>query len=324
MKRYSVFIILALYICCQGFAQDDDLYFVPSKSRKAETSAQSFNKKTVKTIEGSSLEYDDWAEGRNNRNWDVDTYNRRGGKGEVSADSVAVEETEEVPVGIYTTRIVRFHSPRIGVYVSSPYYVDCFDYWGASWYASPWYYDWYTPGWYGRWCGYPWYGHWAFGWGWPHYWHSWHHPWYDYAWGSHWHSSSSWYKHGSGRYLDPGHKVSYSRPTRNYAYNNRRSGYVPSRNYGTLPSRNYGNNSNRPSYRRYGDDSSPSRNWGNSSRQPSRNYGNSNTDSRSSRSYSSPSQSNGSNRGGSYSAPSRSFGGGGGRSIGTGGGRGRR
>lgn len=53
--------------------------------------------------------------------------------------------------GYFTSRLVRFWSPRVGVYVSSPFYMDyydlCYDpfYYG---YASPWY-GWGWSGWYG-------------------------------------------------------------------------------------------------------------------------------------------------------------------------------
>lgn len=319
MKRYSVLMILSLCLHCAGFSQDDDVYFVPSKSQKVETTVKSQKSAVALSQQNATQDYDNWADGRNNRGWDVDAYNRRGGKTVTSVDSI--QEVEEPSEGAYTTRIVRFHSPRIGVYVSSPYYVDVFDYWGPSWYTSPWYYDWYGPSWYAGWWGRPWYGSWCIGVGWPHYWHSWYHPWYDYAWGwgSSWHGVPSWYRHGNGRYLDPNHRVTNYRPTRNYAYNNRRSGYTPSRSYGRTPSRNYGTVNNRPS-RNYGNTSTPSRNYNNSnsSRQPSR----SNSDVRSSRSYGTPSQNSGGNRGGSYSAPSRNFGGG--RSVGGGASRGRR
>lgn len=319
MKRYSVLMILSLCLHCAGFAQDDDVYFVPSKSQKVETTVKSQKSAVALSQQNATQDYDNWADGRNNRGWDVDAYNRRGGKTVTSVDSI--QEVEEPSEGAYTTRIVRFHSPRIGVYVSSPYYVDVFDYWGPSWYTFPWYYDWYGPSWYAGWWGRPWYGSWCIGVGWPHYWHSWYHPWYDYAWGwgSSWHGVPSWYRHGNGRYLDPNHRVTNYRPTRNYAYNNRRSGYTPSRSYGRTPSRNYGTVNNRPS-RNYGNTSTPSRNYNNSnsSRQPSR----SNSDVRSSRSYGTPSQNSGGNRGGSYSAPSRNFGGG--RSVGGGASRGRR
>lgn len=324
MKRYSVLMILSLCLHCAGFAQDDDVYFVPSKSQKVETTVKSQKSAVALSQQNATKDYDNWADGRNNRGWDVDAYNRRGGKTVTSVDSI--QEVEEPSEGAYTTRIVRFHSPRIGVYVSSPYYVDVFDYWGPSWYTSPWYYDWYGPSWYAGWWGRPWYGSWCIGVGWPHYWHSWYHPWYDYAWGwgSSWHGVPSWYRHGNGRYLDPNHRVTNYRPTRNYAYNNRRPGYMPSRSYGRTPSRSYGTVSNQPSSNRpsrnYGNTSTPSRNYNNSnsSRQPSR----SNSDVRSSRSYGTPSQNSGGNRGGSYSAPSRNFGGG--RSVGGGASRGRR
>lgn len=295
MKR-----ILTIMLFVMGWgtyvSAQDDVYFVPSKNVEEKNEArpqQRVSYPTQRTI----VVNETWATEDRNADWDVDRYNRRGG---TEADSVAAEPYEEVEAdapGECTSLIVRFHSPRFGVFVSSPYYYDYLDLWYDPWYDWAWY-GWGGPYWAWRWGG-PWWGFswgwgpsWAWGpsWGWapPHYWHP-HYP--HRGVGPH------------GGYVAYGGRRSSARPSRNFG-NVRQTWNRPSRNYGNsrrqfAPSRNYGN---RPS-NSYRNTSRPSRNFGNSGVSPSRSFGNSG--------------------GGRISAPSRNFGGGGGgRSFG--GGRGRR
>lgn len=310
--------LLALVMSYSGLAQDDDVYFVPSKSAKAETRAKVASRSSYgATGETEVYSYDNWAEGRDNRSMDVDAYNRRGG----NADSVSAFSAEENAAGTYTSRIVRFHSPSIGVYVSSPYYIDVYDYWYDPWFSPFYYHSWFYPSWY-----YGWYGGW-YGWGMGPYWHSWHHyPWYDYAWGWGGRYHPVW--NGSVRPRDTGRRVTNYRPSRGYASNNRGGVNRPSRNYDySRPSRGSGT-TGRPS-RSFGNSSSSSRDYGNgsvgTSSRPTRNYNNSSRSTgsgTSTRSYSAPSRSSGSS--GTISSPSRNYGSGGSRSYGGGGSRGRR
>lgn len=304
MKKYIALLVLALGTSTLSYAQDDDVYFVPSKSEKSKSNTAPRSQYEILSEDNSSSSqvqsYND------NGDWDVDAYNRR----RQSADTVATEEVyDEDATGVYTTRLVRFHSPRVGVYVSSPYYSVLTDYY---WY-DPWLTPWDYPYYYGSW----------YGWGWSPfyyggpYWHySWHGPWWNYGWGyphywgSHWHGPSWAYRPSGSWRPNTDRRVTAYRPSRNYAAGGNRYGV------GTRPSRGYATPSTN-SNRTFGNTTRPSRNYGNST-QPSRNYGNANRNN--SNNYS-PSRSFGNSRG-SVSMPSRSgVSTGGGRSMGSGGGR---
>ena len=75
---------------------------------------------------------------------DVDEYNRRGAYAESAAEANASTDyvDEDIPEMSCTERIILFHSPSVGVVISSPYYWD-------------YYYD---PWWYGSWR-WPYWGH---------------------------------------------------------------------------------------------------------------------------------------------------------------------
>lgn len=290
MKRILAIMLLAIGWWSAAPAQDD-VYFVPSKETEVNTEtsvSQTARPVAVQSSRQIVTDNENWATDDRNADWDVDRYNRRY---ETEDDSVAAEEYDaeeaEAP-GECTSLIVRFHSPRFGVFVSSPYYYDYLDFWYDPWYDWAWYgwYGWGSPYWAWSWGG-PW---WGFSWGWgpswawaPHYWHP-HRP--LYGGGPH------------GGYVAYGRRNTAGRPSRNFA-TTRGTSTRPSRNFGNsrrqyAPSRNYGQRSSN-SYR---NTSRPSRNFGNSGVSPSRSFGNSG--------------------GGRVSTPSRSFGNGGGRSFGSG------
>lgn len=308
--------VLAMSACMLGtaFAQNDDVYFVPSKADKAKTRTESVAPSTYTALPYSKDErdanYDDWADGRGNGHWDVDRYNRRG---QYADDSLAIDSTESMAErdGDYgdnscTSLIVRFHSPRVGVYVSSPYYLSFYDPW-----LDPWFFDsWYGFGWPGTYYGWGWRP-----WGWGYY--GWYDPWYpgwgwgpSWGWAPHYHGPSyAWnaQRGPHGGFVAYGNRNN-SRPGTGIALRPSGNRYVDYR-----PSRSFGNNS-RPSRSMYRESYRPSRSFGNSNNNPSRSY---------SRPSYTPSRGFG-NSGStpSYSSPSRSFGGGGGgRSFGGGGGR---
>lgn len=297
-----------------ALAQSDDVYFVPSKADKAKSKTETVEASTYTPLPYNSnesdgvSEHDNWADGRGNGHWDVDQYNRRNEDGNYSSDNDTLADdaySDGYGDNSCTSLIVRFHSPRVGVYVSSPYYWSLYDPW-----FDPWFYDsWYSFGWpatyYGwgwrpwRWGYYGWYDPWYPGWGWgpswgwyPHY----HGP--SYAWNAQRGPHGGFVAYGNGRASRPGFSNSVRPSGTRYA------------NY--RPSRNFGNGlTNRPSRSAYRDSYRPSRNFGNSSSVPSRNYNN--------RPSYTPSRSFG-NSGArpTFSSPSRSFGGGsgGGRSFG--------
>lgn len=280
----------------------DDVYFVPSKASQ-EPEAKADFKSSYSNV--FATEDSNWAAGRGNGGWDVDAYNRRYVAADTASTDTATASSETADTGAdysCTVRLVRFHSPTVGVLVSSPYY---YDYYTAVYWADPWFYDpywgWYGFGWrYGSfyagfwWGGWydPWYGPWGPAWGWHHHHHHW-------------------------AALPPN---VHAGPRGGYvAYSNRGTSTRPSTRYfsgrGDASSR-YGTGSLDRNYRpssRYGN-TSTDRTFGNVNRQPSRN-----TSTRPSNTYS-PSRSFGSPSGSSVSRPSgnRSFGTGGGASRGGG------
>lgn len=327
MKGLLLSLMAVCYFSVATYAQDDDVYFVPSRNadkqqrEEANTSHPTYSDNTGHAASN-------WAEGRGNGQWDVDQYNRRGSyRDSIAADSSAlasVPDTASAYVyedadATYTVRLIRFHSPRVGIYVSSPYYDSFFydpfwaDFWPYnywtwnSWYGwgyaawGPWSFGWYDP-WYGPY------------WGWNHWW-GWH---YGPAWGG-------WYPHypypgthwaGNARRGPTGGYVAYSRggagrgriSSSRYGAGSRNAGRENAVNRNIRPSRNYGNTSS--GNRRSSERNTPSRSYNRNSQ----------------RSYSTPSSGSSRNRSGSFSTGSRSGGGfssghsGGGRSFGGGGG----
>ena len=260
-------------------AQDDDLYFVPSKkSSKKTTPTERYETPTRNNEAQEEAEtYDNWADGRSNGNWDVDAYNRRTPR-EEATDTAAIDpsdEAKDLAAGDYTARLVRFHSPRAGIIVSSPYYSDIIDVWVDPWYYNSWYspWGWYDP-WYYCWPSSYWHHHWgwgwsyspyyswSWGWGWcdPWYHHHHHHHWYP-TWGSTYPSYYAGNIGPRGGYVGRygrGGAYTTSRPSRDYTLagtrntgvrgttnrNNRTSGgsaYRPSRNFGQSGTTTRGN-----------------------------------------------------------------------------------
>jgi len=173
MKKY-LFLLMTLLVTTGAYAQDDDVYFVPSKKAEKASRRDVGSSYYTPISEDENFESSNWAAGRGNGGRDVDSYNRRGNYSANESDSV---EYDDVYVaGDYTSRIVRFHSPRIGIYVSSPFYADYYDYWYDPFFGPAW------CGW-GDWYGWGWrpYPYWAYlpGWSYP-----WHYPWGP-SWGWH-------------------------------------------------------------------------------------------------------------------------------------------
>ena len=193
-SKFFLTIALALTATLSVQAQDDDnLYFTPTK-KSQKTSAT----RTVQVYSDN---------GRND-----DEYNRRysayagswqtGGE----ADSLAVDsldsEIEYVQSSesdydmtdpendyVYSRRILRFHSPRFGFAISSPYYWDLVYGWGVYDYLYDPYYDYFYD---------PFYWSWGWGYGWAYRpWNAWYgpiwgwhhapHGWHDWGWGPMWH-----------------------------------------------------------------------------------------------------------------------------------------
>lgn len=309
MKK-SVFLISALLVAFTGaYAQDDDMYFTPSKTAKA---AKEKKDVPLKIQNGTTAD-DDMdevytTEGYNDKNYsdaEVDAYNRRGYK--VSGDTLYLGDGEKEAKRssryqddgyydddyTYSQRLARFHEPAVNIYFG---YGIPWGRWGYGFYDDfwydPWYYSsWYDPYWSWGWSYYPGYYSWGWGWGWTyphhHYYYGWGGP--GWGWGRPWHSSG-W---NGGRYLAGG--TDY-----------RRVGSAGGRIWGG--GRNYRNSiesNGTGGYSRYSTGSIATRRSGAYSRSGS--YG------RSSTTYSRPStttRSYGSRSYGSGSVSTRSFGGG--------------
>ena len=323
MKRIFISLIALCTVSVGSFAQNDDLYFVPSRSAKTTATPPSgVPSSSYQPI--STPNESHWAEGRGNGHWDVDAYNRRGAYADsLNADSL-YQSMYADSLSLYaggsgydcTERIIRFHSPSPGVCVSSPYYVDFYydTYWYDPWYRSSWYWGVYDP-WWGWGYGYSpyWYSGW-YGW---YGWHNpWYHPWYD----PYWYPGGGYHPHHPGHHPGYAHNGSHRGPTGghvNYSHQGNRRGYSSTGSRyrsGNRETRNGGySNSYRPS-RNYGTSTQSGSRSSRSSSTPSRSYNSGN----SSRSYSTPSYNSGnsSRSSGSYSS-GRS---GGGRSFGSGGG----
>ena len=340
MKK-SLLLLVAGLLSLATYAQDDDVYFVPSSKKSAAqqpTTARSSQSTFTPSSHDGAFTESHWADGRGNGSWDVDAYNRRGSRyraQQQEADTAAQDVltydqgyADGYADGSCTSRIVRFWSPRPGIYVSSPWYLDLYDY-----AYDPWYYGYGfsfgLSGWWG----------WGSWWGWrPYYsawgWGGWYDPWWSpyYAWYPHHHHHHyvPWYPSGAHRGPVGGY-VSYSGPRGSRSFSGSTggrgiaSGTRPSRSFGQTPSRSFGQGGVSGSgmqqqkagsriARFFG---SPSRSQGSTTQRQDGNIHNqpSRSSSSSSHSYSSPSRSFGSPSR-SMGSPSRSGGGGGGRSFG--------
>lgn len=195
MKKLFIFILLASFSMA-GSAQDDDVYFVPSKKKsktvKVETDDDPYAEGVGRRIGDFPDPFGGEALGeeRSFRLRDVDEYNRRPNASAAQRTETVYADEEEwavddAPDGDCTSRIVRFHSPRAGVYVSSPYYIDFYDIYYNPWYTPTWAVGlgfglaWSSWWWYDRWawspyyCYDPWWGHHYHGCYPPHHHHDW-------------------------------------------------------------------------------------------------------------------------------------------------------
>lgn len=185
MKKLFLLSFFALVLPVSLFAQDDDMYFVPTK------------KNVEKAKKDYGMPRDTYYSGSNRS---VDEYNRRyvnstvtaidslgnvipteGGDDRIELDGVTGVYPDSLEDFSCTRKMSRwddyewrdgynagYSDGRWGRWGwSSPYYYSG---WYGGWY-DPWFYDpWYYGGWgYGGWYN-PW--HYGWGWGYPHYWHN--------------------------------------------------------------------------------------------------------------------------------------------------------
>lgn len=239
MKQFVLFFMLLYAVGTT--AQVDDMYFVPKKDKKVVNTNANSEMPMVTTQERISAT----SEGRY---IDEDVYNRRGKALEQygddgAADAYAYEESDydvysDVEVSdeadyTYSTRILRFHSPRMSL-LCSPWYWDLVytggvDNWlvsddGIYWDVYPaynYYTAWYYPAW-----------SWNFSYGWGYHsaycWNYWHSP----LWHGHYH----YYPHnwwGGGYHGYAAHNYHY-RQDRQPGVANLRTGKAYSLNGGRV------------------------------------------------------------------------------------------
>ena len=205
----QVLFILFLILPFAADAQVDDMYYVPKRDDAKENAAEKFSTTRMRLGTSGTLR-------------DEDEYNRRGSayisdddayESDVETESVEYEYADDEEDYVYSTRIVRFHSPH-RVVISSPLYWDVVysDGWntwtvyddGFYWDAYPnCYSSWVAPAW--SW-GYS-FGGFSLSFG-SYYYHRpigwWHHPhYYHHHWGHSWHPvHHHWGGHFSGRYVN--------------------------------------------------------------------------------------------------------------------------
>lgn len=198
MKNRIIFLLASLLVSIVGYAQMDDMYFVPTKEKKASVEKKRVQNIPSQTVTDVPSEAEDadvvYATGTLR---DVDEYNRRDLWHNDSIleeteyeDSMAVDEEMDLNDDYhYSKRILRFCAPSIGVMVSSPLY------WDLCYGPNSIYWDVYVDGIYAyafpsSWSSLYWGPYFSFSWGWGPYWGwggpwyaGWYRPWY----GPHWH-----------------------------------------------------------------------------------------------------------------------------------------
>lgn len=182
MKGRVLFSFIAAAAPCLGFAQTDDMYFIPGKEAKTQEVRRTEPQSVAGTAHRNTAR-EVYAGGSTR---DVDEYNRRyqWTNDSISADSGDIRDSDEEDYAC-SRRIIRFNAPVIGVAVSSPLY------WDLRYGPASFYWDVYDDGLYAYAFPSDWYWWPSSFWGWGlyhlHGW-GWYGGWYDpWLWGAHWH-----------------------------------------------------------------------------------------------------------------------------------------
>ncbi len=185
----TIALVLSATLAVQA-QDDDDLYFTPTK-KSQKTSAARVTQKVYSDNDRDDDEY--------NRRYTgyADAWQTGGEADSIVADSMAADMecaqssgsdydlTDPENDYVYSRRILRFHSPRFGFAISSPYYWDLVYGWGVYDYLYDPYYDYFYD---------PFYWSWGWGYGWAYRpWNTWYGP----IWGWH-HSPHGWHDWGCG------------------------------------------------------------------------------------------------------------------------------
>lgn len=213
MKKWTFLLIMLGAMPLSMVAQDDDMYFVPSKENIAKEKAS------------RGLPADTYYSGSNRS---VDEYNCRGSSYEVlpadTGDIISFSAVEGVyPDSTADFALTRQMSRWDGYEPSDAYWQGYnqgrHDYWGGGLWGwhSPWYYNSYYS-WYDPWYYDPWYGYYG------GYWGGWYDPWYYgyYGYGWPYYSNYWWHYPYGGYYGWGGYYGGYYGG--GYAYHNYRPG----------------------------------------------------------------------------------------------------
>ncbi len=220
MKR-AILVLLSVIASVHLYAQDDDMYFsnkmdgeveAVQTTTSARTNSSLYRSRTASFDNSKLAVY-------NSNSRDDDEYNRRysfssGYQTEGGADYSKDYESNDTVFNsdslsyddedyYYSRRLLRFHSPRVAVALSSPYYWDLVYGYGIYDYMWDAYYDpfFYTWGWGYGWSWGPWSCWYGSFWG-------WHHPyaWSYWGWGPGWHGRYAWnhgrYSHRGGNFVN--------------------------------------------------------------------------------------------------------------------------
>ena len=181
MKKLVLLLVLCGAMPLSMMAQDDDLYFTPKKSAKAERAEAVYDSRPAYYV-GS--------------NRSVDEYNRRGryrsSYQTISADSLASDVISfDAGSGVYPDSAYIDTTFVFSEYTGNDFaggYDDSDDYrctrsmsrWDG--YCSPWYYGWHSPFWYSR---FGWYDPWYYDWCYDPWYYGWYDPWFGHhpGWG---------------------------------------------------------------------------------------------------------------------------------------------
>ena len=238
MKKLVLLSVLFGAMPFTMMAQDDDLYFVPTKENVAKE-AEKYGMPTDTYYAGSTRSTDEY----NRRAWSrvapidsagndiIDFSAERG----VYPDS-AFNEVQDYK---YTRRMSRFddYSPSVAYWEgyrdgrwSSPWYYSSYYSWYDPWYYDPWYYDtywgWRSPYYYSAWYS-PWRYH--YGWYGPRY-YGWYGPrYYSYRGGS----GARWSRAGYSHHRYSGANHRYSNGSRSYTRTYSNHNYGSNRSFGT-------------------------------------------------------------------------------------------
>lgn len=243
MKKW-LFLSLAIGLMpVSMMAQDDDMYFTPSKSKA--TQPKSHYESTY--YSGSSRSVDDYNRRYSvNETMPVDTgdiisFSPVEGVYPDSVSDFALTRSmarwdDYVPETAYWEGYAQGRRDSWGWH--SPWYYSAYYPWYDSWYYDPWYYSYWYYGWYD-----PWY--YDYGWG-------WHYPYYHYGWYGGWGGyHRPYYAHhgGSHYYGNTGTLRRSSNFERTSGYNrNRVAGYTGSSRFDGARNRAASGNSGRGTY----------------------------------------------------------------------------